>query len=151
MPDVSLLHELSKILGVSLENLLSGSLDVNELEGGNMKNLNYYVCSNCKNVLTATSKAEIACCGKTLEPLVAKKADPEHKLSVENVENDYFISSEHKMDKDHYISFVALLTGDSVVFRKQYSEWGLETRIPKFAHGKLIYYCTNHGLFYQLI
>ena len=36
-PDVSLLPELSGILGVNLEEFLSGELNANDLVGGNMK------------------------------------------------------------------------------------------------------------------
>ena len=43
-PDVSLLPELSRVLGVGLETLLSGSLDANDQERGNMKKLRFYVC-----------------------------------------------------------------------------------------------------------
>ena len=68
---------------------------------------------------------------------------------MEIIENDYFISSDHEMSKDHYISFVAFLTGDTVLLRKQYPEWNLQTRLPVFAHGRLLWYCTRHGLFYQ--
>lgn len=55
------------------------------------------------------------------------------------------------MVRDHYISFVALLTSDSIFLRKQYPEWNLQVRIPSFAHGLLLWYCTKHGLFYQKI
>ena len=46
-PDVSLLPELSRILGVGLEHLLSGALEENDLVGGNMKKLRCYVCPGC--------------------------------------------------------------------------------------------------------
>ena len=52
-PDVSLLPELSRVLGVGLEALLSGQLDANDQERGNMKKLNFYVCPDCGNVCTA--------------------------------------------------------------------------------------------------
>lgn len=68
---------------------------------------------------------------------------------MEIMENDFFITSNHSMTCEHYISFVALLSGDSVMIRKQYPEWDLQVRIPIFAHGKLVWYCTKHGLFYQ--
>ena len=42
-PDVSLLPELSRVLGVGLEALLSGELDANDQERGNMKKLQFYV------------------------------------------------------------------------------------------------------------
>ena len=52
-PDVSLLPELSRVLGVWLEALLSGQIDANDQERGNMKKLNFYVCPDCGNVCTA--------------------------------------------------------------------------------------------------
>lgn len=150
-PDVSLLTDLSGVFGVDLEKLLSGQLDANEERGGNMKKLNFYVCPECGNVITAMTDAGVSCCGKKLKALEPVKASEEEKLSVEVIENDYYISSNHPMVKEHYISFVALLTGDSLTLKKQYPEWDLQVRIPGRTHGKLIWYCTDHGLFYQLV
>ena len=150
-PDISLLTDLSRVFGVDLEKLLSGQLDANEETGGNMKKLNFYVCPECGNVITTMTEAGISCCGKKLHPLEAVKAPADEKLSVENIENDYYISSDHPMLKEHYISFVALLTGDTLTLKKQYPEWDLQVRIPGRAHGKLLWYCTEHGLFYQLV
>ncbi|NLW88819.1 MAG: helix-turn-helix domain-containing protein [Clostridiaceae bacterium] len=148
-PDVSLLPSIAEIFGVDLESILKGTLSENAIEGGNMKKLKFYVCPTCGNFITGISEASISCCGKKLAPLVAKKAQESEKLSVEHIENDYFISSDHPMTKEHYISFVALLTGDSVMIRKQYPEWDLSTRIPRFGHGILYWHCVDHGLFYQ--
>ena len=150
-PDISLLVDLSCVLGVDMEKLLSGRLEANEERGGNMKKLNFYVCPECGNVITAMTEAGISCCGKKLQPLEAVKAPDEERLLVENIENDYYISSDHPMLKEHYISFVALLTGDTLTLKKQYPEWDLPVRIPGRTHGKLIWYCTEHGLFYQLV
>ncbi len=150
-PDVSILPELSGVLGVDLEGLLCGELEENDRVGGNMKKLKFYVCPVCGNVITATGEAAVSCCGKKLSPLEAKKAAPEEKLAVERIENDYFVTSEHEMTKEHYISFVALLTGDCLVLKKLYPEWNAEARIPYIAHGVLMWYCTEHGLFYQLV
>ena len=150
-PDISLLVDLSRVLGVDMEKLLSGRLEANEERGGNMKKLNFYVCPECGNVITTMTEAGISCCGKKLQPLEAVKAPDEERLLVENIENDYYISSDHPMLKEHYISFVALLTGDTLTLKKQYPEWDLQVRIPGRTHGKLIWYCTEHGLFYQLV
>ena len=150
-PDISLLVDLSCVLGVDMEKLLSGRLEANEERGGNMKKLNFYVCPECGNVITAMTETGISCCGKKLQPLEAVKAPDEERLLVENIENDYYISSDHPMLKEHYISFVALLTGDTLTLKKQYPEWDLQVRIPGRTHGKLIWYCTEHGLFYQLV
>ena len=116
-----------------------------------MRKLKFYVCPNCGNLLNATADAAVSCCGKTLKPLVPRKAEKTETLSVEMIENDYFISTDHEMTRKHYIAFVALLTGDSIMLRKQYPEWNLQTRIPCFAHGVLVWYCTRHGLFYQMV
>lgn len=150
-PDVSLLPDLARLLGIELEGLLSGQLDSNEPLGGNMKNLNFYICPNCGNVVTAMAEAAVSCCGKKLPALTPQKAPEGERLQVERIEEDYFISTDHPMEKGHYISFVALLTGDSILLRKQYPEWDLQLRLPAFAHGKLLWYCTQHGLFYQNI
>jgi len=78
-----------------------------------------------------------------------EKAEENNRLNVEIIENEYFISSDHEMIREHYISFIAFLTSDTLILRKQYPEWNLQTRLPFFAHGRLIWYCTRHGLFYQ--
>ena len=49
-PDVSLLAALAERFGVSVERLLSGDLEPNELDGGNMKRLKFYVCPDCGGV-----------------------------------------------------------------------------------------------------
>lgn len=148
-PDVSLLPDLSKIFHVDLEKLLSGKLDTNEVSGGDMKKMNFYICPTCGNMITSMTDTTVSCCGKKLSAIQPQKATEDEKLSVEIIEDDFFITSEHPMTREHYIAFVALLAGDSIMLRKQYSEWGLQVRIPIFAHGRLLWYCTQHGLFYQ--
>lgn len=150
-PDISFLTELSKILGVNIENILKGNIEINDFIGGNMKNSKYYVCPICGNVTVCTGNAEISCCGKKLEALEPKKADKTEKLNVEQIENDWYISSEHPMTKDHYISFIAFAKGDKIEIIKQYPEWNLQTRIQRRGHGKLMWYCTQHGFYYQYL
>lgn len=150
-PDVSLLPELSRVLGVRLEALLSGELDAKDQERGNMKKLKCYVCPDCGNLITAASEADVSCCGRTLLPLEPQKVEDKDKLSVEKIDDSWFVSSPHPMTKDHHISFVALLTGDTLFLRRLYPEWDLQTRIPCLGHGILLWYCTKHGLFQQLI
>lgn len=114
-----------------------------------MKKLKFYICPQCGNLLTATEEAAISCCGKKLHALQPQKA--EEKLTVEKIDGEYFITSAHEMTKTHYITFVALLTGDSFIMRRQYPEWDLQARIPQLGHGMLLWYCNQHGLFYQLL
>ena len=55
------------------------------------------------------------------------------------------------MKKEHYISFVAYVKGDRALITKQYPEWNMQFRFRKSGHGKLYFYCVNHGLFYQIV
>lgn len=150
-PDVSLLTELSDILNVNIRDILSGSLISNDFIGGNMKNSKYYVCTFCGNIVLSTGNATISCCGRNVQALTPIKATDEQKLKVEILEDEWFISSDHPMSKEHYISFIAFATGDKVLIVKQYPEWNVQTRIPKSVHGILLWYCTEHGLFCQHI
>ena len=150
-PEVSLLPELSTILDVDLENLLSGELDRNEILGGSMKKLQFYICPACGNMVTAITDTNMSCCGKKMKALKAQKANENEKLTVETVENDFYITSDHPMERGHYIAFIALLTGDSILLKKQYPEWDLQVRVPVLAHGRLLWYCNKHGLFYMEI
>ena len=68
-PDISLLPDLSKILEVNLEELLSGKLDINSITGGNMKKTKFYICPQCGNIITSSEDAAISCCGKKLSLL----------------------------------------------------------------------------------
>lgn len=148
-PDVSLLPELSNILGIDMETLLAGELDANQSVGGNMKKLKFYVCPDCGNLITTTSAAAISCCGKKLSALTLQKPAEQDKLKVEIVEQEYYVSSGHEMTREHYIAFTAILTGDSVLLKKMYPEWNMQTRLPYYLRGMLVWYCTRHGLFCQ--
>ena len=148
-PEVSLITELSRIFEVDMQNLLSGELNQNELLGGNMKKMKFYVCPICGNLVASMIETSVTCCGRKLKTITPVKATEEEKLSVQIIENDFFISSEHEMTRDHYITFVGLMTSDTVMLKKQYPEWNLQLRIPVFAHGWLLWYCNKHGLFYQ--
>lgn len=145
-PDVSLLGELSNVLGVNIEKILLGELETNDSDGGNMKRVKFYVCPNCGNVLSSTGEAEISCCGRKLLPLVAKPIEEEHKVIVEEVENDYYITFSHPMSKLHYISFVAYVMCDKVLLIKLYPEQSGAVRFPKMQKGSIYVYCNQDGL-----
>lgn len=147
-PDISLLERLARVFSLDLEALLAGTLDPREALGGNMKHTHFYVCPTCGNLITALEEASVSCCGKELTAARPQKADEAHRVCAEHVETEWFITSDHPMTKQHYISFVALLTGDSLLIRRQYPEWGLQLRMPA-VHGTLLWHCTEHGLFYQ--
>lgn len=146
LPDVSLLRELSEILGINVERLLSGDLKADDKDGGNMKKLKFYVCQECGNVITATGGGEISCCGRKLAVLTAKPADESHRLNVQEIENDYYVTFSHDMSKDHHVSFVAYVTWDRVLLIKLYPEQNPEVRFPRMQKGKIYFHCSNDGL-----
>lgn len=150
-PDPAIWDSLSAILGVGVESILKGELETSQPVGGNMKKSKFYICPTCGNIVVATGDAEIVCCGRKLNPLQPKKADEQNKLKIETIEDDWFITSDHPMTKECYISFVAFATGDRIQLFKQYPEWNLQVRFQKRGHGTLLWYSTLQGLQYQLI
>ena len=58
-----------------------------------------------------------------------KQATPKN-FKIEDIGGELFISSEHEMTKEHYISFVAYQNDNTVMLFKQYPEWNLQVRMP---------------------
>lgn len=146
-PDVSLLPSLSDILGTNIEKLLLGNLKPNDIKGGNMKKIQFYVCPNCDNIMTVTNQSEISCCGRKLSPLIPMPVNEKHHVDIADIENDYYITLKHDMTKSHYISFFAFVSYDKVFLEKLYPEQNAEVRIPRIGRGKLYFYCNQHGFF----
>ena len=146
-PDVAIFPRLAAVLNTEVSALLRGDLGENDKSNGNLKKLRFFLCPECGNLLFSTESKTLSCCGKTLEPLVPQPADAAHTLSVASSDGDWYVTAEHEMTRAHFISFVALLTEDTLFLKKCYPEWGLEARIPRGAHGTLLWYCTRHGLF----
>ena len=150
-PDVSVLRELSGLLGVNSEQILSGNMEKNEEENGNMKRIKFYICPSCGSIMTASGEAEISCCGRKLNALEVKQCDEKHCLNVERIENDFYITFEHEMTKEHYLNFVAYVGVDRMMLVRLYPEQGGEVRIPQMYGGKLYFGCNKHGLFEKSI
>ena len=150
-PDVSLLNELSKILGVNIDKILTGDLNAKEMDGGSMKKVKFYICVICGNTMFSINEADISCCGRTLTALNVTAETETHSMTIEEIENDYFIRISHEMTKTHYISFVAFVGYDRVHFVKLYPEQNAELRIPQMSGDKLFAYCNEHGLWEKRI
>ena len=147
-PDVSFLPALSELFGVALERLLAGDLSPAATDGGNMKRIKFYVCPDCGNILTATGGGELHCCGRKLEALKAKPVDGEHMAAVQAIEEDWYVTFSHPMEKEHYFRFAAYVTMDRVLLVRLYPEQGGEFRIPQIrGGGKLYLCCSRDGLF----
>ncbi|MFC4323082.1 XRE family transcriptional regulator [Litchfieldia salsa] len=145
-----MLRELSNVLGVNIENILLGELDPNDTDGGNMRRINFYVCHNCGNIINSSSEAQISCCGRKLELQIPTLENVDHEITVNEIENEYYITIQHEMSKTHYISFIAHVTLDRVIIVKLYPEQDAEVRIPKMVRGDFYAYCSQHGLWMKV-
>jgi DNA-binding XRE family transcriptional regulator/desulfoferrodoxin (superoxide reductase-like protein) len=145
-PDVTLLGVLSAALGVKIETVLSGDLEPNEVNRGNLKRVRFYVCPDCGNILTGTGEADLSCCGRKMFPQTVTPTEAGHRVTVANIEEDYYITFEHEMSKSHFISFVACVTSNRLLLIKLYPEQAPEVHIPRTSGGKLYFYCNKHGL-----
>lgn len=112
-----------------------------------MKRLKFYVCPECGNILTASGGGEIHCCGRMLAPLQAAPVDEEHAVKVETVEDEWYVTFDHPMTKDHYFRFAAVVATERVLLVRLYPEQGGEFRIPQMRRGKLYLCCSKDGLF----
>ena len=146
-PDISLIEPLSAALGVSVIELFAGENVVNTNRAFNMLRMKFYVCPICGNVMQSTGEAVISCCGVTLPALEAEPADEAHRLRVERVEDEYYVTIDHEMSKTHYISFIAAVRDDGYELKKLYPEWNAEARFKISRTQRLFYYCNRHGLF----
>lgn len=146
-PDVGLLEALGKALDVSVIELLSGEDITNLNKACNMAKGKFYVCPVCGNVIQTTGEAVISCCGITLPPLEAERPDVNHELKIERVEDEYFVTMNHPMTKEHYISFIAAVSDQGVQLVKLYPEGNAQARFKTRRVRKLYAYCNRHGLF----
>ena len=147
LPDISLLQPLAQALGISVIELMNGEHITNQNVSGNMLRCKFYVCPLCGNIIHSTGNAVVSCCGITLPALEAEEGDEEHLLTIEKVEDEQFVTVDHPMTKEHYISFLASVTSDRLQLVKLYPEGNAETRLQLRGRGYLYYYCNRHGLF----
>ena len=147
LPDVSLLQPLARALNISLIELMNGEHIINRNTSANMLRTKFYVCPDCGNIIHSTGDSVISCCGITLPPLEAEATDEDHAIRIEAVEDEFFLTIDHPMTKQHYISFVAFVTSDRVQLGKLYPEGNAQTRLQLRGFGMLYWYCNHHGLF----
>ena len=118
LPDITLLEPLAKALDISVIELFSGDTVTNRNRSSNIKKARFYVCPVCGNVIQATGEAVICCCGISLPPLEPEEEDLSHELQIEIVEDEYYVTVNHPMTKDHYISFLAAVSDQGIQFVK---------------------------------
>lgn len=151
LPDITLIEPLSKALGVSVMELMSGDTVINRNVSCNLLRSKFYVCPVCGNIIHSSGEAVISCCGISLPPLEAEEVDENHEICIEKVEDENFVTVNHPMEKSHYISFIAYVTGDKMNLVKLYPEGNAETRFQLRGSGFIYIYCNKHGLMKQRV
>ena len=146
-PDITLLEPIAEVFKISVTELISGNTVHNANVAANMLRSKFYVCPVCGNVIHSMGEAAIQCHGILLTPLEAEPADERHMLSIERVEDEYYVRIDHSMTKEHYISFAAAASSDQVQMMKLYPEGNAEARFKIRGVRRIFYYCNRDGLF----
>lgn len=146
-PDISLLEPIAEVFGISVTELISGQAVSNVNVSANMMRSKFYICPVCGNIIHCMGEAVIQCHGVQLMPCQAEEADKRHQIQIEKVEDEYFVRIEHDMTKEHYISFIAAMSGDHMHVTKLYPEGNAEIRFNPRGVRKVLFYCNQDGLF----
>lgn len=150
-PDISILEDLAKNLDISIIELLNGKEIKNNNLSCNILKMKLYVCPISGNIITSMGESVVNSYGLTLTPLDPETPDEKHTINIEVIEDEYYITMNHPMTKDHYISFIAAIKDDSYELKKFYAESDLECRFKINRIKYLYYYCNRHGLYKYVI
>ena len=67
-------------------------------------------------------------------------------FKIETVKDEWYITFNHEMTKEHHLPFIAYVGYDLVLIVRLYPEQGGEVHFPNL-YGQKIYFCCNkHGL-----
>ena len=146
LPDISLIEPIAKALKVSVIELMNGEYITNQNKASNMLKSKFSVCPICGNIIHTMGENLNSCCGITLPILEAEDENETHIIKCDLIENEYYISINHEMSKDHYISFIAYVTNDRCETQKLYPEQNAEARFLKRGRGLIYAYCNKDGL-----
>ncbi len=146
-PDISLLEIIAKTLGVSVGELYSGNLASNMNCNANMNRSVFKVCPICGNIIIAAGNAAVSCHGTALDVEKAQAPDEAHHINISIAEDEYYVTLNHEMSKQHYISFLAAVTDCGIMLTKCYPEQDAQARFKINRTTAIFAYCNRHGLF----
>lgn len=148
-PDITLIEPLAKALGLSAIELLSGESVTNRNRSYKMTKTCFYVCPICGNVIMAAGEAVVSCCGIVLPVLEAETIDEEspYQMIITRVEDEYYVTIDHPMKKENFISFMAGVSSNRVEIVKLYPEGNAEARFKTRLTKDIYFFCNKHGLF----
>lgn len=146
LPDIAILPELAAALNISITELFDGETVTNRNRCGNLKRTLLYVCPICGNVISAVGEAVVSCCGVHLNACEVEKPEEGVGVCVQEVEDEYYITVDHPMEKAHYICFFSMCTENRIMVEKLYPEQEPAVRFPRRRNAKLYAFCNRHGL-----
>lgn len=119
-----------------------------------MKNINYYKCPVCGNVIEVINGDvnRVRCCGQELVLLEANTVDAaveKHVPVYEIVDNEIIVKVGeviHPMEEKHFITFVSLVTNDRVIRVDLKPGDEPIVRFPYIKDSIIYEYCNIHGL-----
>ena len=129
--------------------LISGNAVYNSNVSANVLKSKFYVCPVCGNIIHSMGEAVIHCHGVLLTAETAERSDESHKITVEKIEDEYFVKIDRAMTKNHYLSFIAALSCDKIELVKLYPEGSNEARFKRSGVEKILFYCNRDGRFYM--
>lgn len=147
-PDITLLESIADAFSISVTELISGNTVYNANVSANMLRSKFYICPVCGNVIHSMGEAVMHCHGILLTPAEAEETNENHMISIERVEDEYFVRIKHEMTKKHYISFIAAVSHDRIQMVKLYPEGNAEARVKINGVKRIYFYCNRDGLFY---
>lgn len=146
-PDITLLEPIAEAFSVSVTELLSGNAVYNSNVSANVLKSKFYICPICGNVIHSMGEAVINCHGILMAVAKPEETDENHKIFIEQIEDEYYVRIEHNMTKNHYISFIAAESSDRIQMVKLYPEGNAEARFKLSGVKKILFYCNRDGLF----
>ena len=148
-PDITLLEPIADAFSISVTELISGNTVQNSNVSANMTKSKFYVCPICGNVIHCMGEAVINCHGVLMTAAEPEDVDENHKISVERIEDEYYVRIEHEMTKSHYISFIAAVSSDRIQMVKLYPEGNAEARFKISGVKRILFYCNRDGMFFK--
>lgn len=118
-------------------------------KGGSMNRLKIYRCIDCGNIITATNKIELSCCGHLLEELIpASESDSSIIKSIEESDNQFYVTFNSPMTKTDYIAGVVTSAYDRTTVIPMFAEQEPSVILPQLTGVKL-FLITNKNLCYS--
>ena len=147
LPDITLVGSIANALGISVGELFAGEKIVNKNISASMLRSRLYICPICGNSIRSVGEAAISCCGVSLPPVETDESDEEHKINIERIEDELYVTVDHPMTKEHYITSIMYRTSDREETVRLYPEGSCACRFFPRGRGEIIVTCNRHGAY----